>query len=161
MGCFEHCDNIARLLRFDRKGLAEQEVVGKVAVKAPTLIGRRSDLRGDDAVLAVVAADGQVDRCFGMVGVVFKMASSGDHSVSAERPVVALDGRCCSLDVELGAPNGADVTLAESGLTAVSPLHPQRQLVDVRRVVPHPGVGGAQDSTRCAAVELVDPVDMV
>ena len=136
-------------------------MVGKVAVKAPTLIMRWAYLGRDYAVLAVVASDGQLNGCFSMVGVVFKVASAGNHSVCAERPIVPLDRRCRALDVELGTANCAHFTLAESSLSAVGPLHPQRQLINVRRVMPDPSVCGAQDPTRSAAVKLVDPIDVV
>ena len=66
-----------------------------------------------------------------------------------------------ALDVELRPADGADVALAERGLSAVVPLHPQRELVGVGGVVPHPGVGAAEDPRRWRSVELQDPVDVV
>ena len=63
----------------------------------------------------------------------------------AERSIVAFDRALCALDVELGAADGGDVTLAEGRLASIAPLHPDREVVDVRRVVPHPVGGAAED----------------
>ena len=67
VGGLEDGDDLAGLLRTDSEWLAQEEMVGEVAMETPPRVGCGSDVGLDQSVVAVVPGECEVDGPLGMM----------------------------------------------------------------------------------------------
>ena len=161
MSGLEHPDDIPALARIDSEGVAEQEMVGQVAMEAPAGMRNGRQIGFEKTPVALVSGEPEVDRTLSVMVDATQIAATRFQTRGVERLVVTFDGALGPLHVELRTSDGSQVALPERGLAPIGPDHLHLELVDVGRVVPDPGVGGAAHPLGCAAMETEDPVDVV